>query len=407
MKRYRVPAPGPLVGADARLPPTGGGRLVVGPDRDRAGVAGPPGWSACPSAGRSCRGWLDFQCAAERTGLELLAPGLAPPPEHLGGVRGVLAVADAGGDEDRSRLREGVGRGDRPHHQQATGQGDAADGGRETTQRRDHRGRLDRTAHGGNPTCPKWVRTDPAGWSPRTSRDADRSGVDPALPSCLAGGMTRTLAVDYLVVGAGAAGMAFTDALVDHSDARVVMVDRRDGPGGHWLDAYPFVRLHQASAFYGVASTPLGDGRVQEHGPETGLHERATVAEISAYYARVLADRMLRRAASSSCRAATTSARAGSCRRVSGERPGSPPAAGSSTPATSPPRSRPSTPPPFEVADGARVVPVNDLARLAEPPAGTSSSAPARPRPTPSSGYGRAEWTPARSAGCAPATRGC
>ena len=71
-----------------------------------------------------------------------------------------------------------------------------------------------------------------------------------------------TLDADYVVVGAGAAGMAFTDALIDHTDATVAMVDRRHAPGGHWLDAYPFVRLHQASAFYGVASTLLGGGRI-------------------------------------------------------------------------------------------------------------------------------------------------
>src|SRR5919107_1867499 len=88
-------------------------------------------------------------------------------------------------------------------------------------------------------------------------------------------------------------GMAFTDALIENADVRVVMVDRRHGVGGHWLDAYPFVRLHQASAFYGVASTLLGGGRRQERGPEAGLHERATVSEISAYYGRVLTDRML------------------------------------------------------------------------------------------------------------------
>src|SRR5215831_17244375 len=88
------------------------------------------------------------------------------------------------------------------------------------------------------------------------------------------------LEADYLVVGAGAAGMAFTDSLIDHSDARVVMVDRRHAVGGHWLEAYPFVRLHQASAFYGVASTLLGGGRLQEHGPEAGLQERATSPEI-------------------------------------------------------------------------------------------------------------------------------
>ena len=79
---------------------------------------------------------------------------------------------------------------------------------------------------------------------------------------------------DYLVVGAGAMGMAFTDALIDHADVHVTLVDRRHAAGGHWLDAYPFVRLHQASAFYGVASTLLGGGRVQQDGPEVGLHER-------------------------------------------------------------------------------------------------------------------------------------
>lgn len=100
--------------------------------------------------------------------------------------------------------------------------------------------------------------------------------------------MRGALECDYLVVGAGAAGMAFTDALVDHCDADVVLVDRRYAAGGHWLDAYPFVRLHQASVFYGVASTQLGDGGVQRTGPEVGLHERATAAEVCAYYARAV-----------------------------------------------------------------------------------------------------------------------
>ena len=100
--------------------------------------------------------------------------------------------------------------------------------------------------------------------------------------------MTTVLDADYLVVGAGAAGMAFTDALVDHADVSVVMVDRKPGAGGHWLDAYPFVRLHQASAFYGVASTLLGAKRIQTSGPEAGLHERATQPEICDYYADAL-----------------------------------------------------------------------------------------------------------------------
>ncbi len=105
--------------------------------------------------------------------------------------------------------------------------------------------------------------------------------------------MRHTLDTDYLVVGAGASGLAFTDALIDHADVQVVVVDRRHGPGGHWLDAYPFVRLHQSSIFYGVASTQLGDGSIQPDGPEAGLQERATAPEICAYYVRVM-ERLVR-----------------------------------------------------------------------------------------------------------------
>ena len=72
-----------------------------------------------------------------------------------------------------------------------------------------------------------------------------------------------TLETDYLVIGAGAAGLAFADTLLDHSSAHITLVDRRGQPGGHWNDAYPFVRLHQPSAFYGVNSTELGTGRLQ------------------------------------------------------------------------------------------------------------------------------------------------
>jgi 2-polyprenyl-6-methoxyphenol hydroxylase-like FAD-dependent oxidoreductase len=37
---------------------------------------------------------------------------------------------------------------------------------------------------------------------------------------------------DYLVLGAGAAGLAFADALIADSDADVVLVDRRHRPTG-------------------------------------------------------------------------------------------------------------------------------------------------------------------------------
>jgi hypothetical protein len=98
---------------------------------------------------------------------------------------------------------------------------------------------------------------------------------------------------DYLIVGAGAAGLAFVDALIAASDADVVMVDRRHGPGGHWNDAYSFVRLHQPSAFYGVNSRVLGSDSIDRTGPNAGFYQRATAAEICDYYQRVLDEHLL------------------------------------------------------------------------------------------------------------------
>lgn len=98
---------------------------------------------------------------------------------------------------------------------------------------------------------------------------------------------------DYLVIGAGALGMGFVDTLIGHSDSEVVMIDRRPGPGGHWLDCYPFVHLHQPSMNYGVNSTPLGRDRVELDGRDAGFYERAGGREICNYYDKVLRDRFV------------------------------------------------------------------------------------------------------------------
>lgn len=180
--------------------------------------------------------------------------------------------------------------------------------------------------------------------------------------------LVTVLEADYLVVGAGAAGMAFTDALIDHADVSVVLIDRRHSVSGHWLDAYPFVRLHQASAFYGVASTPLGDGRIQDDGPEAGLHERATAPEICAYYSRVLSERMLPSGKVTFYPNCDYLGEGQFVSRLSGKRyevRGSPRVVDArylspEIPAT--------TPAPFDVSDGARVVPINELVNLGGSP---------------------------------------
>ncbi|OBH89059.1 NAD(P)-binding protein [Mycobacterium sp. E2733] len=103
----------------------------------------------------------------------------------------------------------------------------------------------------------------------------------------------HTIEADYLVVGAGAMGMAFVDTLVSETDARVVLVDRNHQPGGHWNMAYPFVRLHQPSAFYGVNSLRLGSDSIDQIGWNRGLYELATAGEVCAYYDHVMRQQLL------------------------------------------------------------------------------------------------------------------
>jgi cation diffusion facilitator CzcD-associated flavoprotein CzcO len=103
----------------------------------------------------------------------------------------------------------------------------------------------------------------------------------------------KTIETDYLVVGAGATGMAFTDTLVAETDAQVVVVDRGHAPGGHWTSAYPFVRLHQPSAYYGVNSHALGSDTIDQVGWNEGLYELATMGEVCAYFDQVMYQHLL------------------------------------------------------------------------------------------------------------------
>jgi hypothetical protein len=176
----------------------------------------------------------------------------------------------------------------------------------------------------------------------------------------------ETLDVDYLVVGAGAMGMGFVDALVDHSDARVAVVDRRHGAGGHWLEGYPFVRLHQASTFYGVASTVLG-GHVQDQGPEAGLHQRASQPEIVDYYARVV-DRLRRTGRVEVLTGCDHVGDRTVVSRISGRTWEVPESCRIVDAHYLSPSIPAETSAPFSVADDARVVTVNDVVRMEEAP---------------------------------------
>ena len=186
--------------------------------------------------------------------------------------------------------------------------------------------------------------------------------------------MDQDIDTDYLVIGAGAAGMAFTDTLLAHSDSTVTMVDRRHAPGGHWVDAYPFVRLHQPSAFYGVDSVPLGSDAIDAidaGGTNAGFYELAGADEIRAYYERVLHRHFLPTGRVRWMPCSSYVNERGEHRVVSRLGGGSfdvrvrrkvidTTYLEGTIPATSPP--------PFPVADGVRCVTPTELARLDAPP---------------------------------------
>lgn len=105
--------------------------------------------------------------------------------------------------------------------------------------------------------------------------------------------MSRTYKADYLIIGAGASGMAFADTILNESDKTIILVDKEDKPGGHWNHAYSFVTLHQPSSFYGVSSKELSRGVKDEVGLNKGLNELASGAEVLAYFDELMRESFL------------------------------------------------------------------------------------------------------------------
>jgi hypothetical protein len=175
---------------------------------------------------------------------------------------------------------------------------------------------------------------------------------------------------DYLVIGAGAIGMAFVDTLLTDSDAHIVMVDRHHRPGGHWNEAYPFVRLHQPAAYYGVNSRELGQGTKDTVGLNAGMYDLSGGADLLAYFDQVMQQRFL---PSGRVRFMAMSQVVGSHEVESSVTGVRRPVkvrkkvvdcthSGMRVPST--------TPPSYNVAPGVRCVPVNDIVRLTQPQSG-------------------------------------
>jgi len=99
--------------------------------------------------------------------------------------------------------------------------------------------------------------------------------------------ITKELVCDYLVVGAGAAPLAFVDTLLTElPDKKIIIIDKKPAAGGHWVDAYGYVHLHQPSLVYGLASKQLEGNWLKLMFTKFTLpwNHRASKKEILKYY---------------------------------------------------------------------------------------------------------------------------
>lgn len=180
---------------------------------------------------------------------------------------------------------------------------------------------------------------------------------------------TQKLTADYLIAGTGAVGMAFADVILSETDANIIMVDRYAKPGGHWNVAYPFVTLHQPSAYYGVSSVELSKGRKDQTGLNKGLNDLASGAEVSAYYDGVMRHHFLPSGRVKYFPMSHYHGQGQFEHILSGDIYDV--QAGKTVDATWLKTSVPSTHTPnFAVDDGVRFMPLNDLPKLTKAPAG-------------------------------------
>jgi hypothetical protein len=182
--------------------------------------------------------------------------------------------------------------------------------------------------------------------------------------------MTEELNAEYVIVGSGAIGMAFADTILTESDATIIIIDRYAKPGGHWNVAYPFVQLHQPSSFYGVSSKELSSGRVEQEGLNAGLGELSSGAEVSAYFDDVMRHQFLPSGRVKYFPMCDYQGDGKFVSKVSGKQYHAT-ATRKTVDATHLKTSVPKTHTPnFEIGDGVRFIPLNDLPKVTSAPDG-------------------------------------
>ena len=113
-----------------------------------------------------------------------------------------------------------------------------------------------------------------------TSQNGSRTAFDHGRGVTRPGGTSAHPRHALCIVGAGLAGLnaLFVAALYLPRGARVMLVDRRPGPGGMWCDTYGHVRLHQPHRMFTVGDMPWAGARPDGY-LATGAEVRGHLAD--------------------------------------------------------------------------------------------------------------------------------
>ena len=101
------------------------------------------------------------------------------------------------------------------------------------------------------------------------------------------------ITVDYIVVGAGASGIAFADTIVGNSDFSVAIVDVNSAPGGHWHSAHDYHQLDLPAARAGMNGLPFSDLCRADPGRHDNAPAHIQTSQVLDYYDRAMTDRLL------------------------------------------------------------------------------------------------------------------
>jgi hypothetical protein len=96
---------------------------------------------------------------------------------------------------------------------------------------------------------------------------------------------------DYLIIGSGISSLVFSSIILRKTNARIIIIDRYDRPGGAWNDAYGYAQLEYEPADFGIPTYPMSAFLAAQTHRDTGSQIGPTA--VLDYADKVMQDHIL------------------------------------------------------------------------------------------------------------------